>query len=111
MIQCIQALVKDYEFSEAQAKIGPFAPLAGVLYIALFVALGHVTEACLEQIPGPKFLEPFVEPAFFALADLDDSTFEVVVGNTPWGTPPKYSKARTWPSRKDSRLAWDRSKI
>jgi len=52
------------------AKIGSFAPLAGVLYIALFVAFGHVTEACLEQIPGPKFLAPFVEPAFFALGIL-----------------------------------------
>lgn len=41
-----------------RGEIGSFTAFAAVPNIPFFIALGNIAEACVEQIPCPKLLEP-----------------------------------------------------
>ncbi len=55
-------------------KVSSFTTLAAVLHIAFLIAFGNIAEACIKQIPRSKLLEPLIELALAAFADLDHCT-------------------------------------
>jgi hypothetical protein len=65
-------------------------------------------EEGVEAVMGPHRHEPGMFEPFRPGAIRITAGFKLSSRIIPVGTPPKASKARTWPSRKDSWFGWRR---